>query len=240
MGIIEKMKISKKMSVGGFNELKNTLVVTEDDKTKILQDLFEGPRKSWYKELASSFTPSLFKQDQTKEKKRFALKQQLQGILQQGSTRLAELAEPAKTTSLSPEDQACISQYINMSCPKLTSAEQVKVVNLISSVYQEEIASTKSKKEAIFKRVIGLETYKLMQPLLNTDPSKISEDACNKVLASAKKELKVNQWIDLGAAGLSAIGVALVLMAQFATGGIFTLVELGVGVAAAISWAVID
>lgn len=242
IGLIESFSISTKLSQGLNNEesfqvLKDKLVIKDEDRTKILDQLFSGKKAPWYNQLASSFTNVLFRLDQTKEKEKLKLQDNLQKILKDPASLKSLAVEGFKeATSLSDQETAFITNYLDQK-NALKALPKEQLLPLLKIVYQDELGRIISKKEAVFNRTVGSETFKLIEPYIKSAPSSID---MGKIVKSAKHEIRINQGINLTATLLGALGVAVTLMAQFATGGVYALVELGIGLGTSLAWVFVD
>ena len=242
IGLMESFSVSTKLSEAtntkeAFQVLKNRLVVTDKDREKILDGIFSGKKDPWYSQVASSFTNVLFRLDQTKEKEKLKLQENLQEILKD-PTKLSKLqVEDFKSSSsLSDQDTAFIINYLSKN-PICKSLEKEKLLPLIQIIYQDGLGRLIDKKEAVFNRTVGTETFKLIKQHIN---DRASNDVMEKVVKLAKHEITIHQGINLAATLLGALGVAVTLMTQLATGGVYTLVELGVGLATSLAWVFLD
>ena len=242
MGLMESFSVSTKLSEAkntkeAFQVLKNKLLVTDEDKEKILDGIFSGKKDPWYSQIASSFTNVLFRLDPTKEKEKLKLQENLQEILKDPA-KLSNLQvdDFKSASSLSDQDKAFIMNYLSEN-PICKGLEKEKLAPLLQVIYQDGLGRLIDKKEAVFKRTVGAETFKLIKQHINDS---VADDVMENVVKSAKHEITINQRINLAGTLLGALGVAVTLMTQFATGGVYTLVELGIGLATSLAWVFVD
>ena len=242
MGLMESMSISHQLahakdSKEAVGVLKDQLTVKDEDRKKILDQMFSEKKTPWYTQVASSFANVVFKLDKTQEKKKLEFQEKLQKILKDPACLNTLAADSLiDSTSLSKEEEAFITKYLKQH-ESLKNLPKEKVLPLIKVIYQDGLGRVISKKEAVFNRTVGCKTFKLIKELAGSVPS---HNAMEAIVKSAKTEISTNQKINLTVTCLSAVGVALTMMTQFATGGVYTLVALGVGLAVTLGYAIID
>lgn len=236
---VSKNKPSKNLAV---ETLQNMLSITNSDKKQILDQLFSEKKVSWKSHFTNSFNRVLFKKDQNCEKKKFIFEQNLQKILKNPEC-LEELNKDTQEDTPSPtKEQRFIANYIQChpSFQNLKVELREKLVCLLHPSYEKALLDLKSKKEAIFKRVIGVESYNLMQPLLDKNVAKIPDLDKTALLKAVKRGVYLNRMLNIGIIALNFMGIAAIGMVQLATGGSYALIGLAMSLLIAVGWATVD
>ncbi len=238
IGLVESFSISTKLAkanddTAALKVLKEKLLIQDEDRKKILDQLFSGKKAPWYTQIASSFTNILFRRDQTQEKEKLKLQEKLQTILKTpNQLQNFDVTDLKAATSLPNQEIDFIKNYLE-GRPDFTKEQKEQLLPLLAVIYQDELGRAASKKETVFNRTVGSKTSKLIKELSSSSDLKA-------IVKCAKREIAINQGMNLSSTLLGALGVAVTLMAQFATGGVYTLVELGIGLATAVAWLFLD
>lgn len=242
-GVFNK-KCKEEGEEGAFNYLKKLLSTTEEDKAKVLDEIFIPQKDSWSRKaksyLAEKFLGTKESKEDAKLKDAFQ-KAATQPELLEAYIKIAE--EPLVDAKVYPEGvKEKIEDRLRKMIPNyndLSGSQKEKLIALVYGLYETGLKNTQDKKEAVFERTVGSDTKKLLQPLM-TKQEDVAPAEIKEVVACAKKGLRGNairqSIITIGC----MLGMVGLVLAQIASSGIYFFVELAINLVSTAIWLGMD
>lgn len=231
-------KVKEEGDKAGFDYLKEMLSITEGDKTKVLEEIFDPKPKSWHKRALNYIGNFLLsnKESESDKKLKIALKSRDFDSIKELLKGDVDLTAPLSADEVKVEGKLQeIPEY-----GELTPNQARQLIKLVSGLYQRDLDLYKEKKEVIFSRAVGSSTKDLMNPFMKEGSEAPEVEKLKEIVTSAKAGL-VGHIKRMGFIIAGCIFTIVVsILAQAMTGGIYALVELGVGIIISAIWLGID
>lgn len=243
--MVEGRSISKKLNekikeseIAGFNYLKEALSITEEDKKTVLKDLLEPSTEPWYKKAVSYLGKKFVGKEESEADKE--LKKLLRAKDSEAIKKWLATQPDTTDNTLSVAQEQAVIERINADYAALDDSEKEKLSKLVSKLYVTGLESCKEKKQAIFNRAVGIETKNLMTEFLE-DNSKVPQgEMLTKIITSAKVGINGNIRRMAWVIAACVLGIIVNVAAQVLSGGIYTLVQIGINAIIAAIWLGID
>lgn len=238
----------EKGSVEAFKLLQDKLRINNDDRKKVLDELFVEKEEGCLKRAARRFFDWVYSYDSEKTK---VLKESLKEIIEKREFGSEEMKQSLRSIDpndriiklLTKEDRKFIAKYINdhFKDKPLTSSEREHLIRMIAVFYKAGMNVISARKEKQFQRMMGSDALKIVKSHLGTkDPSKIGLEKVQEAIKLAKKGLVKSLIINISIVVGCVLGMVGMLIGTILTAGIFPLISTVISLVTLGVWTGLD